>query len=378
MSSATDSPLLALDSVEVHFTDETALMEAIPERIKERFGWNEQPVRAVDDVSLDIEDGDVLAIIGESGSGKTTLGKTAIGLEEPTSGSVKYRGYDVQELEDRRRIDDVDYRDVRKNLQIIHQDSDASLNPYRTVMTSLKEPLRRYNPELTHADCRRRILEIFNVVGLTPANEYADRYPHELSGGEKQRVSMVRAMLVEPDLVLADEPVAAQDPSLRIKLMDLMLELQDLFDTAYIFVSHNLEHARYMTSNGGRIAVMYLGEIVEIGPAKEVLANPKHPYTKILKWASLDIHPDVARRKLEMEVPLRESSTKDDAATASGCRFHPRCPKAREICSEQSPFGLVSDSNGADHEAACFRGDSDHEYWRSDPLDPDGEIEISE
>ena len=377
MSSTIDEPLLALDDISVHFSDETALMEVVPDRVKERFGWAERPVRAVDDVSITVEDGEVLAVIGESGSGKTTLGKTAIGLEEPTRGSVRYRGLDIQELEQQRRIDGLDYRDVRKSLQIIHQDSEASLNPYRTVLTTLKEPLRRFNPELSHADCRKRILEIFEIVGLTPAEDYADRYPHELSGGEKQRVSMVRAMLVEPELVLADEPVAAQDPSLRIKLLDLLLDLQDIFDTAYLFVSHNLEHAQYMTANGGRIAVMYQGEIVEVGPADEVLSAPKHPYTKILKWASLNLHPDAARRQLEADTPIRQVETSDDTDSVDGCRFHPRCPKAREMCSEQSPKPLLSKDVTTGHDVACFRDDSDHRYWESEHRGTEGGNEIT-
>lgn len=378
MSSTADEPLLALEDVAVQFSDDTALMEVVPDRIKNRFGWADRPVRAVDDVSLTVEDGDVLAVIGESGSGKTTLGKTAIGLEEPTRGTVRYRGFDIQELEQRRRIDGVDYRDVRKKLQIIHQDSEASLNPYRTILTTLKEPLRRFNPELTHADCRKRVLEVFEVVGLTPAEDYADRYPHELSGGEKQRVSMVRAMLVEPDLVLADEPVAAQDPSLRLKLLNLLLDLQDIFDTTYLFVSHNLDHARYMTADGGRIAVMYQGEIVEIGPAEEVLKNPKHPYTKILQWASLNIHPDAARRQLEADTPIRQGETPDDPDAVDGCRFHPRCPEARGVCSEQSPKSLLSKDGTTHHEVACFRDDSDHQYWQSASLESDGGDEIPE
>jgi len=374
--SSDDDHLVSLKNVEVRFDDETAVMEAVPQRVKERFGWESQPVRAVADVSLDIGENDVVAVIGESGSGKTTLGKTAVGLQEPTAGTVEYRGMDIWKVYEEKQIDGLEYADIRRSLQIIHQDPGAALNPYRTLIATLKKPLRRWHPELTHADCRERILDVFRTVGLTPAEDYLDRYPHELSGGEQQRIALVRATLVEPDLIFADEPVSALDPSFRVSLMDLMLELQEAFETSYLFISHNIEHAQYITSQvDGRIAVMYLGEIVEIGPAKEVLQDPKHPYTQILIWASLPRHPDDARAKLESEPPLRTLDAPDVTDPPGGCRFHPRCPKAREACITESPIEYVN--NGAkEHPAACFRMDESHEYWNTDALDESGEIEI--
>ena len=374
--SADDDPLLSLKNVELTFDEETALMEAVPERVKDRFGWETQPVRAVDDVSLDIGEKDVVAVIGESGSGKTSLGKTAIGLQEPTAGTVEYRGYDIWDVYDKKQVDGLEFSEVRRSLQVVHQDPSAALNPYRTLLSILKRPLRRWYPELTHADCRERILEVFRTVGLTPAEDYVDRYPHELSGGEQQRVALIRAMLVEPDLILADEPVSALDPSLRVSLMDLMLELQEIFETSYLFISHNLEHAQYLTSQvDGRIAVMYLGEIVEIGPAEEILQDPKHPYTQILVWATLPIHPDEARLKLESESPLRSLDVPDVTNPPTGCRFHTRCPKAREACVTESPIEYIK-NGGGEHSAACFREDESHEYWNTDFLDERGEIEI--
>lgn len=374
MSSA-DEPLLSLENVEVEFEDESALMEAVPDNVKDRFGWNSTPLRAVDDVSLDIEENDVVAVIGESGSGKTTLGKTAVALQEPKRGSVKYRGHDIWEVREKKQVDDMEFADIRRSLQIVHQDPGAALNPYRTLITILKKPLRRWYPDLSHADCRERILDVFRVIGLTPAQDYLERYPHELSGGEQQRIALVRAMLVEPDLILADEPVSALDPSLRISLMDLMLELQDMFETSFLFISHNLQHARYITSQvDGRIAVMYLGEIVEIGSADEVFQNPKHPYTRILLWAALSRHPDEARSKLEEDSPLRTIDSPDISNPPSGCRFHMQCPKAREACVTNTPELMSND--GDDHLAACFREDPGHEYWNTDFLDEEGEIEI--
>lgn len=372
---STTEPLLSLENVSVEFQDETAVMEVVPDRIKERFGWTADPLRAVDDVSLDIEADEVVALIGESGSGKTTLGKTAVALQEPTEGTVRYRGHDVWEVRRKRQIDDLQFMDIRKSLQIVHQDPGAALNPYKTLFMILKKPLKRWYPELSHADCRERIIRVFQVVGLTPAENYLERYPHELSGGEQQRIALVRAMLVQPDVIMADEPVSALDPSLRIALMDLMLELQELFGTSFLFVSHNLEHARYMTRQvGGRVAVMYLGEIVEIGPAEEVFSDPKHPYTKTLMWASLPTHPDDAREKLAEQAPLRSAELPDITQPPSGCRFHPRCPKAREACTS-SPPALMTNGSEA-HEAACFREDPSHVYWDTEFLSEEGEIEI--
>ena len=376
--STEDAPLLSIQDLEVTFEEETAIMEVVPESIKERFGWESQPIRAVDGVSLDIGEKDVVAIIGESGSGKTTLGKAAVDLIEPTGGTIEYRGYDIQEVKRENRVDDLFYEDIRRSLQIVHQDPGASLNPYRTIMSSLKDPLRLWWPELTHADCRARILEMFRLCGLTPVEEYENRYPHELSGGEKQRVALIRAMLMEPDLILADEPVSALDPSLGIAILDLMLELQKTFETSFIFVSHNLEHARYITSHAnGRIAIMYLGEIVEYGPVEEVLQNPKHPYTKILKWATLSNHPDRAREKLEAQPPLRSFEIPDITNPPSGCRFHTRCPKARETCAMEAPAPVSTNGDGA-HTAACFLEEPNHEYWQTEFLDERGEIEIPE
>jgi len=370
----TDEPLLSVENLTVEFGDESALLEAVPARVKDRMGWDPSRLRAVDDVSLTVEPNDVVAVIGESGSGKTTLGKSAIGLEEPTSGQVRYRGYDIWELRRRKQIDDLRFEDARKALQIVHQDPGASLNPYRTLMSILKEPLSRWYPDMSNADRRERVLELLDECGLTPPLEYEDRYPHELSGGEKQRVALVRSMLVEPDLILADEPVSALDSSLRVEIMDLMLELQDLFDTSYIFVSHNLEHARYIANRAdGRIAIMYLGEIVEIGPAEEVIRNPKHPYTKILKWATLPKHPDRAREAIAEDIPLRTLDVPDLVEPPSGCRFHTRCPQAHEVCRTDPP-DLIGSNGG--HSAACFREDPDHEYWESPSLDEDGDRDI--
>jgi len=362
-----DEPVLAMENVTVEFSDESLLVEALPDSVVERFGMGEEPVHAVDDVSLEIGEEDVVVLIGESGSGKSTLGRTAIGLQDPTSGSVKYRGYDIEEVEAGQHTGEVYAEDVRRALQIVHQDSDAALNPYRTIRSQLAEPLKLWYPEMDLNDRQERIATMLRTTGVTPAEDYMERYPHELSGGEKQRVAIIRAMLLEPDLILADEVVSALDVSLRIEIMDLLLDLQEMFGTSYLFVSHNLTNARYIADKAdGRIAVMYLGRIVEIGSAEEIINDPKHPYTQILKWASLPLDPDEARETITDESPMMSDEAPDPRNVPSGCRFHPTCPKAHEVCTEVDPDLIGGEVR--EHRAACFREDSTHEYWGSESI----------
>jgi peptide/nickel transport system ATP-binding protein len=371
VSDAAD-PVLSLEDVSVHYSEESLTQRTLPDSVLERAGLAPpDPVRAVDDVTLDLAENDVLCIVGESGSGKTTLGKTAVGLQRPTDGTVRYRGQDVWEAKANPVDADVDYEDIRRSLQIIHQDPGASLNPYRKVKKNLSEPLKRWQPELDRADRRERIVSLLERTGVTPAQDYMERYPHELSGGEQQRVVLVRTLLMEPDVVLADEAVSALDVSLRVEILDLMHDLQDEFDTAFLFVSHNLSDARYLAhKSGGRIAVMYLGEVVEVGPAEEVIQNPRHPYTKLLRWASTDIHPGLVEEGLHEPIPVRELDIPDARDVPSGCRFHNRCPHARPTCQDTSP-PLYESADEGDREAACFRLDDDHDYWGESPLDED-------
>ncbi|CCQ33190.1 Dipeptide ABC transporter ATP-binding domain containing protein [Halorhabdus tiamatea SARL4B] len=356
-----EQPVISLQDLSVHFEENQGLSNLF-----------DTPgiVKAVDGVNLDIYENDVVALVGESGCGKTTLGKTAIGVQRPTGGSVKYRDDDIWEVRDGNR-DDVSWNEIRKSLQIIHQDPGESLNPNRTVMKILETPLKQAQSELSYKDRHARIYGMLEYVGLTPPEDYAERYPHQLSGGEKQRVALVRALFMNPDMILADEAVSALDVSLRVEMMDLMLELQDLFNTSYLFISHNLSNARYLAGTvGGRIGVMYLGKIVEIGPAEEMIQNSQHPYTKILKWSTTNIDPD---QEPAEEPPIREIDIPDPIDPPSGCPFHTRCPKAREVCTEEVPD--IDES--ADHGVACFRTDETHEYWNSDPLEdiePDQEV----
>jgi peptide/nickel transport system ATP-binding protein len=352
-----DEPVVSLDGVEVHFEEGGSLLNPFAET---------RTVHAVDDVTLDVYENDVVTLVGESGCGKTTLGKTAIAAQRPTGGTVSYRGQDVWEAKDLSGEVEVPFGEIRRALQMIHQDPGGSLNPHHTVRETLAMPLKHWRPDMNRAERDNRLLRLLERVGITPPEDYADRYPHQLSGGEKQRVALIRALLMNPDLILADEAVSALDVSLRVETMDLMLDLQEMFDTSYLFVSHNLANARYFSGNvGGRIAVMYLGEIVEIGPAEEVVQTPKHPYTQVLKWATTDLDPDAETS----DPPIRGIDIPDPVDPPGGCRFHTRCPYAREACVEESPD--LGDDGGDDaHHARCFResGD-DHPYWDSDPLE---------
>ncbi|MCO8267588.1 oligopeptide/dipeptide ABC transporter ATP-binding protein [Haloferax prahovense] len=354
-----DETVVSLEDVSVHFEKEQGLVDSL---------FNDaQRVKAVDGVSIDIPENEVLALVGESGCGKTTLGKTIIGVQRPTDGTVTYRGQDVWDAKDGNRDASVSYGDIRKALQIIHQDPGAALNPNRKVLTSLEAPLKRWNSELSTEDRRARIFALLDRVGMQPPQEYAHRYPHQLSGGEQQRVALVRALLMNPDVILADEAVSALDVSLRVETMDLLLELQSQFNTSFVFISHTLSNARYLTEKaGGRVAIMYLGEIVEIGPPEKVLRDPKHPYSKVLRWATADLDP--SQQELT-DPPVRSIDIPDPVNPPSGCHFHTRCPEAREVCTTEAPeLGDEAGQPGA-HCAGCHRTDPDHEYWDSDPLD---------
>ncbi|MFC6723399.1 oligopeptide/dipeptide ABC transporter ATP-binding protein [Halobium palmae] len=363
MSDASD-PVVSLNDVSVQFGESSGILDMFSES---------QIVNAVDGVSLEIPENQVVVLVGESGCGKTTLGKTAIGLQEPTAGTVEYRGHDVWAA--KKGKGDIPYQEIRRSLQIIHQDPGSSLNPNRTVMASLLEPLRRWYADLDDGDRRARVLSMIERVGMSPAQDYADRYPHQLSGGEKQRVALVRALMMNPDLILADEAISALDVSLRIEMMNLMIELQDLIGTSYLMISHDLSNARYMAEKtGGYIGIMYLGEIVEFGPASEVIEDPSHPYTKALKWATPELS---TFSDSSEEMPIRSIDIPDAVNPPSGCRFHTRCPEAREVCTREHPE-LSIDAERGRFRAACFRDYEDHPYWESPDITEEDERTVPE
>lgn len=347
-------PVVSLEDVEVHFEKEQGFFDMFSDP---------DVVEAVDGISVDIHEKDVIVLVGESGCGKTTLGKTAVGLQEPTGGSVQFRGHDVWDVKTGTDTE-IEWGEIRRSLQIVHQDPGSALNPHRRVKTSLEAPLKRWNEDLDGNDRTQRVLSLLEHVGMTPPEDYIERYPHQLSGGEQQRIALIRAMLMNPDLIMADEPVSALDVSLRVEMMDLMIQLQETFDTSYLFVSHDLSNARYIAEKtDGRIGVVYLGRLVEIGTPEQIIHNPQHPYTKALCWAT----PELGVEKNTEEAPIRTIDIPDPTDPPSGCRYHTRCPNAREICRAQSPESFDVPDETA-HDAACFRVDDDHDYWTSESI----------
>lgn len=348
-----DEPLVSLDDIEVHFR---------PGGMIRRYLSDEQ-IRAVDGVSLDIDEQDIVTVVGESGCGKTTLGKVAVALQRPTDGTVSFRGQDIWEAKEDVGDPDPEFEDIRRALQIVHQDPESALNSSRTVMSHLKDPLKRWRNDLDAVEREETIYRLLDVLGMNPVRDYANRYPHQLSGGEMQRVALGRTLLVNPELILADEAVSALDVSLRVETMDLLLDLQEMFDTSYFFISHDLANARYLAKRGdGRIGVMYLGRLVEIGHPDQIIHDPKHPYTEVLRWATPPLDPEEAAETIETDPPVRKVDVPDPADPPSGCNFHPRCPEAREICTQEDPRLIEAPD---DTIAACFRQDEHHEYWNS-------------
>jgi peptide/nickel transport system ATP-binding protein len=279
-------------------------------------------VKAVDGVSLDIRRGEVLGLVGESGSGKTTLGRTLLGLVRATEGSVEFEGREITGLPER------SFREVRRRMQVVFQDPHASLNPAMTIAQAVGHPLQIHGLERDRTQLRARVSDVLETVGLAPAEAYLDKYPGDLSGGQKQRAVIARALILNPVLLVADEPVSMLDMSVRAKILELMVALKRDFELTYLYITHDLATARFFCD---RIAIMYLGRIVEIGPAEAIYADPKHPYTKALLKAIPE--PDPARA-VPRDLPRGE--VPDAASPPLGCSFHPRCPRAFEPCGWES------------------------------------------
>jgi oligopeptide/dipeptide ABC transporter ATP-binding protein len=275
-------------------------------------------VKAVDDVSFDLHKGEVLGLVGESGSGKTTLGRTLLGLVKASAGSVVTEGRDITRLSER------ELRAHRRRMQIVFQDPHASLNPAMTIGQAVGHPLQIHGIVKDRSALRERVAAALDVVGLAPAEQFLDKYPSDLSGGQKQRAVLARAIILNPLLLVADEPVSMLDMSVRAKILQLMLDLKREFDLTYLYITHDLATAKFFCD---RIAILYLGRIVEIGPAAAIYEDPKHPYTQALLRAIPEPDP---RRSVPRDLPRGE--VPDASSPPLGCSFHPRCPRAFEVC----------------------------------------------
>lgn len=293
-------------------------------------------VRAVDGVSLEIARGETLGVVGESGCGKSTMARLLVRLEEPSSGSIELEGEDITARTGR------SLRGLRRRIQLVFQDPQASLNPRLTVLQTLDEVLKVHRLGGDTQGRHRRAHELMEMVGLSPG--MSDRYAHQMSGGQRQRVGIARALAVEPEILVLDEPVSALDVSVQSEVMNLLVRLRDELELTYVFISHDLGMVRHISN---RIAVMYLGRIVELGPWKPVSDEPLHPYTRALQDA-VPV-PDPVEEQQRRVQPLT-GEIPDPAHPPAGCNFHPRCPWAEEVCVDVDPTLVELFAN---HHAAC-------------------------
>jgi oligopeptide/dipeptide ABC transporter ATP-binding protein len=291
-------------------------------------------LQAVDDISFSIQPGETLGLVGESGCGKSTTARLITRLIEPSSGTIVLKGEDLLALPSSRMLE------MRKTIQLVFQDPYSSLNPRKTVMQLLSRPLEVHHLAHGWAAKRRQVLHLLRLVGM--GVEHADRYPHEFSGGQRQRLAIARALAVNPQLIIGDEPVSALDVSIQAQILNLFRELQEDLNLTYLFIAHDLSVIRHISD---RVAVMYVGKIVEMGTVKEMFAYPQHPYTRALLAAV----PEADPRKPPPRLTLQgEVATPVDPPP--GCRLYGRCPLATEVCSQVSP--PLSD-RGSGHFVAC-------------------------
>ena len=305
-----------------------------------RPGWfsrSENFVHAVDDVDLQLKRGEVIALVGESGCGKSTLALTLMLLEQATEGTILFEGNDITHAGTKER------KAIRQRIQMVFQDPYESLNPTQTIEEIVSEPLVVHGVTANAEERRTRVLRALEDSGLKPAEDYMYRFPHQLSGGQRQRVVIASALVLEPHLLLADEPVSMLDVSIRAEIINLLADLRRKRGISVIFITHDLGTVGYFAD---RIAVMYLGRVVEIGTMREVLKKPKHPYTQAL----LSVIP-VPNPRMRKERVILQGETPNPIDLPSGCRFHPRCPVAIDVCKQSDPPLIqLTDT----HKAACL------------------------
>jgi oligopeptide/dipeptide ABC transporter ATP-binding protein len=302
------------------------------DNVTQIFKVHNKPMTAVDGVSLAVQEGETVCLVGESGCGKTTTGKIAAGLRRPTLGRVLFRGKDIWKL------DKAGWREYRQAVQIIHQDPYASLNPVQTVSQILGAPLTHHGLVRNATHLRDRIYELLDIVDLTPVEDFYGKHPHQLSGGQRQRLSVARALTVNPQFIVSDEAVSMVDVSIRVSLLKMLANLRERLGVAFLFITHDLAIAKYFAWEG-RIGVMYLGRMVELGRTPQVVNDPEHPYSRALLSAVPEADPDITRHK--ERIVLRSQDIPSLLALPSGCVFHPRCPLFQPGTCDQVEPALV-------------------------------------
>lgn len=308
-------------------------------------GRKKQTIQALTGINLTLNQGEIVAVVGESGCGKTTMGKLIVGIHKPTEGKVLYKGKDIWSLKGN------EYHEYRMGVQMVHQDSYAALNPNKTIFQSLSLPLMQHHLVKNEKEALEYLSELLLDVGLTPPEMFLEKYPHQLSGGQRQRLLLARALSVKPELIVADEPVSMVDVSMRISLLSLMARMKEKYNVSFLYITHDLGTARYIAASG-RIIVMYLGQMIETNAIQRAIDKPLHPYFNALISAVPEANPKL-RSNFVQELPLRSLDLPNLLDLPKGCKFHPRCPYCEEICMREEP--KLSPLNGG--MVACHRAE---------------------